>query len=244
MGDGADRRGGISRRTKWLAAGVVAVVVVAAAGYAIFALQSSGGPAPVSLGSLSPGAIASGAIDSTDTRTSGTWTVDGSQSFVGYRVREKLAFLPAPSDAVGRTSAVTGTMSIDGNAVTAVRMSADLTRLKSDEARRDEHMADMGLETDRFPTATFTLTSPITFDHKPKQGEAVKALAAGDFTLHGVTKRITIPIQARSDGTTIEVVTSFPVLFSDYSITPPDFGGFVTVQDNGTVEMKLIFTRS
>lgn len=243
MTDGADRRTGISRRTKRLAAGVALIVLLAGGGYAYFALQSSGAPAAVSLSSLSPAAIASGATDSTGSGTSGTWTVDGAQSFVGYRVREKLAFLPAPSDAVGRTSAVTGTMTIAGTSVTAVSISADLTQLKSDEARRDEHMADSGLETNSFPTATFTLTSPITFAHKPTQGDPLKATATGDFTLHGVTKRITIPMQARLDGGTIEVVTSFPVQFSDYSITPPDFGGFVTVQDNGTVEMRLIFTK-
>jgi polyisoprenoid-binding protein YceI len=242
MSEGQDRRKPISRRTKGLVAGVVAAVLIASGvGYWIFARQSANQPAAVSLG---PVAIASGATDSTGgTGTSGTWTVDGSQSFVGYRVREKLGFLPAPSDAVGRTSAVTGSMTITGTSVTAVTMSADLTQLKSNEARRDEHMADSGLETDRFPTATFTLTSPITFAQKPTKGETLKASATGDFTLHGVTKRITIPMQARWDGSTIEVVTSFPVQFSDYSITPPDFAGFVTVQDNGTVEMKLIFTK-
>jgi polyisoprenoid-binding protein YceI len=241
MSDGAHRRRRISRRTKWLAAGVVVVVaLLASGGYTYFALQSSGAPAVVSLGSLSPAAIVSGA---TSSGTSGTWTVDGSQSFVGYRVREKLAFLPAPSDAVSRTSAVTGTMTVAGTSVTAVSISADLTQLKSDESRRDARMADSGLETNLFPTATFTLTSPITFAQKPTQGKTVKASATGDFTLHGVTKRITILMQARWQGNTIEVVTSFPVQFSDYSITPPNFGGFVSVQDNGTVEMKLIFTK-
>ena len=58
----------------------------------------------------------------------------------------------------------------------------------------------------------------------------------------GVTKRITIPIQARWDGSTIEVVSSFPVQFSDYAIDAPNVGGFVSVQDSGTVEMKLVFT--
>jgi polyisoprenoid-binding protein YceI len=243
----SDKRsgGGMSRRTRWLGAGLVAVVVLAAGGYYVFARQSTGGPAPVSLGSdpISLGSGTSGASSNTTADASGTWTLAGSQSFVGYRVREKLGFLPAPSDAVGRTTAVTGTMTVAGKSVTSVKISADLTQLKSNEARRDQHLQTMGLETNTFPTATFSLTSPITFAQKPAQGAVVKESATGDFTLHGVTKQITIPIQARWDGSTIEIVSSFPVQFSDYSIQAPSIGGFVSVQDNGTVELKLVFTK-
>jgi polyisoprenoid-binding protein YceI len=220
------------------------VVLVAGGGYYVFARQSSGGPPPVSLGSESPIAISSGATSAASGSTNGTWTVNGTQSFVGYRVREKLGFLPAPSDAVGRTSAVTGAMTVAGTSVTAVKISADLSQLRSNEARRDEHLQTMGLETDSFPTATFSLTSPITFAKLPAKGEVIKESATGDFTLHGVTKRITIPIQARWDGSTIEVVSSFPVQFSDYSIQAPTIAGFVSVQDNGTVELKLVFTNA
>src|SRR5262245_37644776 len=43
----------------------------------------------------------------------GTWNV-AEGSIAGYRVREKLAQLPAKSDAVGRTQDVTGTVTIEG----------------------------------------------------------------------------------------------------------------------------------
>jgi len=61
------------------------------------------------------GASASGAL-------SGSWAVS-SGSEAGYRVREKLAFLPAESDAVGRTSQITGdaTLSETGGTVTIRR---------------------------------------------------------------------------------------------------------------------------
>jgi len=221
---------------------VLAALVVAGAGYAVFAFQSSGGPAPVSLGAATPSAAASGSGDPGG--TSGTWSVQTSGSFVGYRVREKLAFLPAPSDAVGRTSAVTGTMTVAGRTIEAVAVQADLSKLTSNEARRDQRMQTMGLETDTFPTATFRLSTPIVLDAKPKRGEVVKTTATGAFTLHGVTRTITIPVQARWDGATIEVVSSFPVRFSDYAIQAPNFAGFVSVQDSGTVELELVFAKS
>jgi len=47
----------------------------------------------------------------------GRWSV-ASGSQVGYRVREQLAFLAAESDAVGRTSQVTGAATLAGSKVT------------------------------------------------------------------------------------------------------------------------------
>ncbi len=55
------------------------------------------------------------------------WTP--SRSFVGYRVREKLASLPAPNEAVGRTSDVTGSLTVTGLDVNPVEVTADLTTL-------------------------------------------------------------------------------------------------------------------
>lgn len=75
----------------------------------------------------------------------------GSDSFVGYRVREQLSILPAPSDAVGRTTAVDGQLEVSGLQITAVDVTADMTQLTSDKSMRDERLRPMGLETDAFP---------------------------------------------------------------------------------------------
>lgn len=34
-----------------------------------------------------------------------------------------------------------------------------------------------------------------------------------------------------------------PINLSDYGISPPNIGGFVTVEDKGTLELDLLFTR-
>ena len=58
----------------------------------------------------------------------GTWQVaDDGSSYVGYRVREQLASLGSPNEAVGRSTAVTGTMEVAGDTVEAVRIEADPT---------------------------------------------------------------------------------------------------------------------
>ena len=43
----------------------------------------------------------------------------------------------------------------------AANVSVDVTKLTSDQSRRDQRIHSQGLESDRYPTATFKLTSPI-----------------------------------------------------------------------------------
>jgi len=81
--------------------------------------------------------------------------------FVGYRVRERLGSVSAPNDVVGRSPAVSGTVTIAGGTLTAAEVTVDMTRLRTDVEPRDGRMREEGLETDRFRTAGFRLRRPI-----------------------------------------------------------------------------------
>ena len=230
-------------RNRWIATAALAVVLIAAAGYAVFAALAGGGPAAVS---LSPAATAdctpsanAGAANGSSS-LAGTWKVAGSDSFVGYRVREQLSILPAPSDAVGRTTAIEGDLTIKGLEITVVDVTADMTQLMSDKSMRDERLRTMGLETDAFPSAEFVLESPIGFASQPSEGETVSAAAEGTLTLHGVTNAICVPVQASWTNGSIQVLGSVGITFADFQIDPPS-SGFVSVQDHGTMEFQLNF---
>ena len=56
----------------------------------------------------------------------------------------------------------------------------------------------------------------------PAAGETIKAEATGDFTLHGVTKKVTVSLEGRWDGKQVQVVGNLPIVFGDYGITAPD----------------------
>src|SRR5207244_5177693 len=137
-------------KPRLLLIGVVAVVALFALAY--FALFNTDSPSKLTLQTKgSAAAVPTGDL-------AGTWTVaDG--SVAGYRVREKLAQLPAPSDAVGRTGAITGQVtSTDrdgaydaGNATVTV----DVSQLKSKQAKRDKKVRSIGLETDKYPQESF-----------------------------------------------------------------------------------------
>src|SRR6478736_5463144 len=114
--------------------------VAAASASADPTAETSADPAgPSTDPTASTGASSSASTSSSD-GISGTWNVDtsvgsisdGTGTFVGYRVKEELATVGA-QEAVGRTAAVTGSMTIDGTTITAVDITADLTQLQSDE---------------------------------------------------------------------------------------------------------------
>ena len=74
-----------------------------------------------------------------------------------YRVREQLARLNFPNDAVGTTEAVTGAFIIrpDGSFTPDSKLIVDLRTLKTDEPKRDGYVRANTLQTDRFPNAEF-----------------------------------------------------------------------------------------
>jgi polyisoprenoid-binding protein YceI len=224
---------------KWLALGLVLVVALGFAGWYFF-LKTD--PEPRATITETPvvtdGAAAAG--------PDGTWTVapGTAENFVGYRVTEKLFANISQSEATGRTDQVTASMTIDGTTVSDVTITADLRDLTSDNSFRDGRIKSEGLESDRFPEATFVLTSPITLGEVPAAGETVEVEATGDFTLHGVTRSVTIPLEGRWDGTQVQVVGSLPIAFGDYGISAPTAPAVASVDDHGEMELHLFFQQS
>lgn len=241
-------------RVQWVPAMVIAGLALGGAA-AAFALLRDGAPATVDLASAVEAAATASARAASATAAAapasaassggslaGTWTLAAEGSFVGYRVNEELARIGAKT-AVGRTSAVTGTLTFDGRAITAVEVSADLRQLRSDESRRDRALEDQALETSRFPTATFVLAAPIPLERTPVEGATVRATAAGDLTLHGVTRRIEIPLEGQFRGGRAIVVGSLDVRFADFGIAQPRALAVLSVEDHAVIELQLVFDR-
>ena len=200
-----------------------------------------------------PATTASGATGAAGTTAApagaspaGTWTVQpGDDVFVGYRVTEQFAGETIEKTAVGRSRAVTGTVVVTtgGRATTISNASVevDMTQLTSDSDRRDNRLRGDGLETDEFPTATFALTQPIELAAAPELGVPFDVQATGNLTLHGVTKEVTIPLSVRWSGDFIDAAGQLPVVLADFQIDPPNVGGFVSVAEDGIVELQLTF---
>ena len=178
----------------------------------------------------------------------GTWTVDpeagadAGGSAAGFRVAEELATFGA-TEAVGRTSQVTGSITIAGTAVTEAAFEVDMGSLQTDDDRRDGRMRS-ALATDQFPTATFVLAEPIELGTIPAEGETTSVGAVGDLTIKGVTNRVELALDAQVVGDTLVVVGAVPVVFSEYGVEAPTAAIVVSVADRGTIELQLVLSRA
>ena len=167
-------------------------------------------------------------------------TVD---SFVGYRVKEELARIGAAT-AVGRTPVVSGTAVIAGGQLMSVTVTADLTRLKSDAPQRDNQLRTQAIETNTFPTATFTLTSAMAVPAGLAGGQQISTTISGTLELHGVTKTVQVPVQATIANGFLVIVGSLEIVFADYSVKTPSSAAVLTVEDHGIMELQLFLKKS
>jgi polyisoprenoid-binding protein YceI len=234
------------RLWKWLVLGLVVVAGLLFAGWYFFLRTEAEPRATIKLTPIVTSTTAAGDTTPATSGADGTWTVKPgtSQNFVGYRVTEKLFANISETEATGRTDNVDATMTIDGTTVSDVTVTADLRDLTSDNNFRDGRIRSEGLESDQFPEAKFVLGEPITLSAAPAAGETLKTEAKGKFTLHGVTKDVTISLEGRWDGKQVQVVGSMPIVFSDYGITAPTAPAVASVDDHGEMELQLFFDQS
>jgi polyisoprenoid-binding protein YceI len=221
-----------------------AVVVIAGAGFGLiyFVLFPTSSPKPFALSA----SAATGSVSSSTSFT-GDWTI-ATGSVAGYRVREKLGFLPAESDAVGRTSAITGGAKLAeaGHQVTvsAASFKVDVLDLKSNEAMRDQHIRTIGIQSATYPTATFVLADPLKLPSGATTGALVHTSVTGVFNIHGTSRRETVSLQMRLGGAEIQAVGSLTFPWSEFNMAAPSVGGFVSVTGHATMEFDLRLARA
>jgi polyisoprenoid-binding protein YceI len=250
---------------RWIVLGAVGVVVLAAAGPFVFIHFIEGAaPAKLTLPTGTTGTTAvvgrgaassttAGGTGSTTTAAgaasgelaeavpvAGTWAV-GSGSVVGYRVQEVL--VGQQSTAVGRTSKVWGSLTISGGSVTKGSFTADMASVVSDQPQRNAQFDGRIMDVSAYPTASFTLTKPIALGSLPSDGQTKSFVAAGDLTMHGVTKPVTFTLEAERLRAGIYVLADIHILFANWDIANPSFAGLVTTRDYGTLEILLHLTK-
>ncbi len=229
----------MTRRVRLLIAIPIALVVLVLGGTWLY-LNVVQGDAPAELaltgtpGSPAPSAPAGSAA------AAGEWTVaEGTQA--GYRVQEVL--FGQETTAVGRTSEVTGGLTLAGTTVPRAEFTVDMASVQSDQSRRDGQYRDRIMATGQFPTSRFRLTGLIELRTLPADGATVTAQATGDLTLRGVTKPVTFEVKARRSGDRMEVNGSIPIVFDEWGIPSPSFGP-AQVEDRGALEFLLVLAPS
>jgi len=156
-----------------------------------------------------------------------------------YRVREQLANVSFPSDAVGATQNVTGAIVIgnDGRIDTSLsKIVVDLTTLKSDRERRDGFIQRRTLETEQYPTAVLVPTSARGLPSPLPGAGSFSFELAGNLTVHGVTRPTTWQVTAQStdSGFVGTARTHFP--FETFGLEQPRVMVVLSVENDIRLE--------
>ena len=225
----------------WWVVGVLAVVVVLAVAAPFVYIHFIEGPAPAKLTlPTARDTTSTSAQGGTTVPVAGAWNV-GSGSVAGYRVQEVLVGQSAT--AVGRTSQIWGSLTIDGTTVTRGSFTVDMASVVSDQSQRNAKFDGPIMDVSRYPTATLTLSSPISLGQLPDDGVIAHYSATGVLDMHGVNKTVSFPVTAERLSNQIDVLADINIPFADWDIANPSVGGFVTTANNGTLEVLLHLTQ-
>ncbi len=118
-----------------------------------------------------------------------SWDIDTAHSAVNFTVRHMMV-----SNVRGNFGQVSGKVKYDGKTLTkaAVDATIDAKTISTQEPKRDEHLkAGDFLDTEKYPTMKFVSTKVVP-------GKNGAFALEGNFTMHGVTKKVTLNAEGLS----------------------------------------------
>jgi polyisoprenoid-binding protein YceI len=145
----------------------------------------------------------------------------------------------------GSTRNIEGRIELDpaslGDSIT-VEISVDLASLDTGIDLRNRHMRENHLHTDQHPKAVFRgvrLNGQHPTSLEP--GKPANFTVTGSFSLHGVMRRVDLPVELTLSGTSdaLEVRSQFVVFLADYEIPRPKML-FVKLDEKQTVKFRAV----
>ena len=171
----------------------------------------------------------------------GTFTVVPGESVGTYTVREKLSRLPLPNDAVGRTTAFSGEIHLDGR---PSRLTVDLRTLTSDQPQRDNYIRRRGgLLSESYPFAEFTVTELGGLPEQLLSGQTVRKDVTGVMKIREVERPFSFSVEGTMQEDTLQVLGTADFTWADFQIPPPNIARIVQVEDNVHIEVLLVAKR-
>jgi polyisoprenoid-binding protein YceI len=196
-------------------------------------------------GSTVAGSAATPASAATSASSGTAFSIISDRSEAAYFAGETLASIGLPSTAKGSTTAITGTfyLTADGLGLdpsNASTFTVDLTKLASDKSMRDSKVQNQGLETSTYPTATFTATKVTGYDASLPATQQQTLQLTGLLDLHGVQKEVTWELKALRDGNVMTALATVNFKYAEFNIQQLNIGGFVSVDDNVTLQVQVV----
>lgn len=129
----------------------------------------------------------------------------------------------------GTAEGISGALTLDPKNIAGIRgtISAQVSTMKTGNSTRDGHLrSDQWLDAAKYPTISFTVTS--VKDVKIN-GASATGTALGNFTMHGITKTVSVPFtlkyieesaktRERAPGDLVMLTAEFSISLKDFNV--------------------------
>jgi polyisoprenoid-binding protein YceI len=240
------------RKLVILAAALLGLGVVAVAGFYAYELLGSDDPdlateapqiatsVPNAAATTAPAADAPPASTSAAPAGVQRFVIDSAHSTAKFVVKETLRGVPDVVT-VGETSSITGDLYLSAGGLSPASRSSfkvDLRNLRTDNNMRDNYIKQNTLQTNRFPTAEFTIDSVTGFPASYQENTEVQLTLTGTLTVHGVSKPVSWQVKARQAGDTLTATADTDIKMTDYGMTPPNVQ---LARSHDEVHLQVVF---
>lgn len=131
-----------------------------------------------------------------------------------------------------------GSVSVDGDAVTGVSFDVEMATLESDHPKLTEHLKNEDFfDVPNHPKSTFRSTEVKA------GGEGASHSVTGDLTIRGTTKRVTFPANLTVEADKVTADAEFTINRQDFKVTYPGRPDDL-VQDNVVLTIAFVAPRS
>jgi polyisoprenoid-binding protein YceI len=204
-------------------------------------------PAPVATASAAAATTAPGAAaPTTAAAASGSseakYVLVPANSEASYSIREQLAQRNFPNDAIGKTNAISGSVTVnaDGTIDTAAsQFTVDVSTLKSDQSMRDGYVSRSILQTNKYPLVTFVPTQATGLPATLPQSGNVSFQLAGNLTIRDVTKPVTWDVTGTVSSGEATGVATTNFTFEDFNLSTPHVSVVLSVVDKITLNVSV-----
>ncbi|MEX2283895.1 MAG: YceI family protein [Gemmatimonadota bacterium] len=167
---------------------------------------------------------------------------DSSSNQARYRVREQLANVDFPNDAIGKTSRVEGQIVFDANGTVLKehsKFTVNVAALASDRDRRDNFIRRNVLQTEQFPNVTFVPVAVTGLKFPLPDSADVAFRMTGDLTVRDQTRLVTWNVMAKIKQGVVTGWATTMFTFAEMAMTKPRVQSVLTVSDEIKLELDF-----
>ncbi len=247
----------MTKKPIFLTALVTAVSIIILAACVPAASPSPAVPVTSATTTAAPASAAVGGADSASATlttpvskeaiTGTLFTLVPAQSEASYSVREQLARRDLPSDAVGKTSGISGQVVInpDGSIdTTNSKFIVDVSTLQTDESMRDNFVRRNVLDTAKFPNAVFVPKQVTGLPANLPQTGDVTFKVTGDLTIRDQTKPVTWDVTGSVNNGVASGKATTSFTFEDFNLKQPQVPVVLSLVDKITLNVTVALQKS